>query len=165
MRHRVVTKKLNRDAPHRKALLRNMASSMILNDKIDTTLAKAKYLRPYIERLITKAKANKDHTAIAYAQNKLFSEDAVRKLFSDISVRFATRNGGYTRIVRTGNRAGDNGLTARIEFVEKKAEDKTKAKKASKTKKETEEVKTVKEPKEVKEPKAAKEVKTEKESN
>lgn len=118
MRHRVVGKKLNRDAGHRKALVRNLADSLIIHKKIETTVAKAKFLRPYIERLITRAKKSNDFNTVKYMRTKLISEDAIRTLLTEVAPKFSNRNGGYTRIKRTGNRVGDQAETAKIEFTE-----------------------------------------------
>lgn len=118
MRHRVVGKKLNRDMDHRKALLKNLAESLIKNSKIETTVAKAKFLRPYIERLVTRAKKSQDFNTVKYMRTKLITEDSIRMLIKDIAPKFNTRNGGYTRIKRTRNRAGDQAEMARIEFVD-----------------------------------------------
>jgi len=133
MRHRVVTKKLNRDASHRKALLRNLSDSLLVKGKVETTLAKAKYVRPYVERLITTAIKNNNFNAMKAVKNKLYLESTVKKLFEDIALKLKNKNGGYTRIVRTRNRDGDNAEMARIELILPKE---TKAVKKS-TKKET----------------------------
>jgi len=129
MRHRVATKTLSRTSAHRKALVKNLSAALIEHEKIETTLAKAKFLRPYVERLITRAK-NTDQTSkiekfntIKYLRTKLTSEDAIRKLVGELGPRFGKRNGGYTRITRTRNRLGDNTMMARIEFVESPKKD------------------------------------------
>ncbi len=143
MIHRVKEKKLGRDAAHRKALIKNLSTSLVMHKKIETTLAKAKYLRPFIEKLITKAKQSQDFTAVKYAKNKLTTNDAVNALFKEVVPLFEKRQGGYTRIVKLPERVGDNAKMARIEFVI----DKT-AKVEPAKKKETTKAKKVKEVKE-----------------
>lgn len=118
MRHRVQKKKMNRDSDHRKALQRNLARSLILNGSIETTLAKAKYVRPFVEKLVTKAKQGNDVLTRGRVNEKLDSSDALRVLFTDIVHRFEGRSGGYTRIVKLGFRSGDRAPVARIEWVE-----------------------------------------------
>src|SRR6478735_12581166 len=105
MRHGKKINHLGRTSAHRKAMLSNMASSLILNKRITTTVAKAKALRKYVEPLITKAKDDTTHSrriVFSYLQNK----DSVSTLFSDVVVKISSRPGGYTRILRTGNRLG-----------------------------------------------------------
>jgi large subunit ribosomal protein L17 len=117
MRHRVVGKKLNRDKDHREALLKNLASSLIMNGKIETTLVKAKFVKPFIEKLITKAKVN-TFNSLRLLKSRLGNEEAIRKLVSEVAPTFKERNGGYTRIQRSGKiRKGDNSELAIIEFV------------------------------------------------
>ncbi|HLD50790.1 50S ribosomal protein L17 [candidate division WWE3 bacterium RIFOXYC1_FULL_40_10] len=123
MRHRIVGKKLGRDDDHRKALLRNLAGQVIDKEEAETTLAKAKYLRPYLERLITRAiKASKaddsvvKYNAVKYLKGKIYPQDSVKKLFDSILPRFMNVPGGYTKVTRTRNRDGDGALMARIEF-------------------------------------------------
>ena len=118
MRHGKIKTRLNRTSSHRAALLRNMASSLIEFEKIETTLPKAKVLRSYIERLITLGKS--DTTArrrIAFS--RLRSKNATTKLFKDLGPRFLDRPGGYVRIVKTGYRAGDASPLGLIEFIPK----------------------------------------------
>lgn len=117
MRHGKKLRKLNRTASHRQATLRNMADALIKHEKIVTTLPKAKTLRPYVERLITLGKRGDLH-ARRTAASKLYDKSAVVKLFKTLGVRFANRNGGYTRIVKAGFRRGDNAPRAVIAFVE-----------------------------------------------
>ncbi len=138
MRHRVVTKTLGRDSAHRKALLRNLSDSLVMHESVTTTLAKAKYVRPYIEKLISKAKKGSDFVTVKYVRNRLVTEKAARKLFEKVAPLFAKRPGGYTRIVKTGTRDGDNSLMARIEFVERIPAPAKPEKKKVKTKKEDE---------------------------
>ena len=136
MRHRVVKKKLNRDMDHRKSLALNLSSQIIENGKINTTLAKAKYVKPKIEKMITKAvKAHKSDdkifkfNTVKALRKSLRSEEIVKKLMEEIAPKFAERAGGYTKIIKTGNRGGDNSPTARIELVSGLEETKEKLKK------------------------------------
>lgn len=117
MRHGKKVNHLGRTASHRKAMLSNMASSLIEHKRIYTTLAKAKALRQYIEPLITKSKNDDIHSrrsVFSYLQNKL----VVSKLFGEISQKIGERPGGYTRIIKTGFRAGDSADIAMIELVD-----------------------------------------------
>lgn len=117
MRHGKKLNHLGRTAPHRKALMANMASSLIKNKRITTTVAKAKALRMYVEPLITKSKDNSVHshrTVFAYLKDK----HAVHELFTVVSEKIASRPGGYTRILKLGNRMGDNADMAMIELVD-----------------------------------------------
>ncbi len=150
MRHRKRFNHLGRKAAHRKAMLSNMASSLILHKRISTTTAKAKALRMYVEPLITKGKEDTTHSrrvVFSYLKQK----EAVTELFREVAAKVATRNGGYTRILKTGNRLGDNAEMCIIELVdfnetyvtEKKAEAKktTRRRKSTKKAEETTEVK------------------------
>lgn len=126
MRHRVVRKRLNRDMDHRKSLLLNLSKELIKNEKIETTLVKAKYLQSHIEKLITKAKeaSQTDNKVRSYNIVKLLkaelrSDEEIRKLVSEIAPRYAGINGGYTKIVRTRFRDGDKALMARMELTKK----------------------------------------------
>ena len=117
MRHGKKVNHLSRTTPHRKAMLSNMASSLILHKRIETTVAKAKALRKYVEPLLTKAKSDTTHSrrvVFSYLQNK----DSVQVLFNEIADRIAARPGGYTRIIKTGNRLGDNADMCFIELVD-----------------------------------------------
>ena len=117
MRHQKKINHLGRTSSHRKAMLSNMAASLILHKRITTTLAKAKALRTYIEPLITKSKDDSTHSrrvVFSYLQNKL----AVTELFREVSKKIAERPGGYTRILKTGYRAGDNADMCIIELVD-----------------------------------------------
>ncbi len=117
MRHGNKVNHLGRKSDHRKAMLSNMANSLIEHKRINTTVAKAKALRGYVEPLITKSKTDSTHsrrTVFSYLKNK----DAVSSLFRDIAPKVATRNGGYTRIIRTGFRLGDNAEMCMIELVD-----------------------------------------------
>ena len=117
MRHGKKVNHLSRKKGHRRSLLSNMACSLIEHKSISTTLAKAKALRVYVEPLLTKSKTDSTHsrrTVFSYLQNK----DVVSELFRDVAPKIATRNGGYTRIIRTGYRLGDNAEMCMIELVD-----------------------------------------------
>jgi len=117
MRHNKKFNHLSRTSAHRKAMLSNMASSLIESKRISTTLAKAKALRSYVEPLITKAKNDTTHSrrvVFTHLQNK----EAVSELFREVAAKVADRPGGYTRILRTGNRLGDNAEMCIIELVD-----------------------------------------------
>ncbi len=117
MRHRRKFNHLSRTSAHRKAMLSNMATSLILHKRITTTVAKAKALRSYVEPLITRSKEDTTHSrrmVFSYLQSK----EAVNELFREISVKIADRPGGYTRIIKMGNRVGDNADMALIELVD-----------------------------------------------
>ncbi|MCF8378169.1 MAG: 50S ribosomal protein L17 [Bacteroidales bacterium] len=117
MRHRRKINHLSRKSAHRKAMLANMATSLILHKRIHTTLAKAKALRSYVEPIITKSKEDTTHSrrvVFGYLQSK----QAVTELFRDISVKVADRPGGYTRIIKTGTRLGDNAEMCMMELVD-----------------------------------------------
>jgi len=117
MRHGKKINHLSRTDSHRRAMLANMASSLILHKRITTTLAKAKALRVYVEPIITKSKDDTTHsrrTVFSYLQNK----EVVSILFRDIAAKVANRPGGYTRILKMGNRLGDNASMALIELVD-----------------------------------------------
>jgi large subunit ribosomal protein L17 len=117
MRHRKKNNHLGRTSSHRKAMLSNMAASLILHKRISTTTAKAKALRIYVEPLITKAKEDTTHSRrIVFSQ--LQNKEAVTELFREIAQKIADRPGGYTRILKTGNRLGDNADMCIIELVD-----------------------------------------------
>jgi large subunit ribosomal protein L17 len=116
MRHQAKGRQLSRTSEHRRALLRNMATSLFLHERIETTVAKAKELRPYAERLITLARRGDLH-ARRLAARRLREREAVTRLFKDIGPRFAARPGGYTRILKLGHRPGDGAEVARIELL------------------------------------------------
>ena len=116
MRHRKKKVTLDRKAGPRAALLKNLATQLILYEKVATTEAKAKALRPYVERLITKGKKN-TLAARRDLMKVITIESAVKKVLDELSPRYATRPGGYTRITKLGVRAGDAARVARIEFV------------------------------------------------
>jgi large subunit ribosomal protein L17 len=117
MRHLKKTKKLGRTASHRKAMLANMASSLIKHERIQTTDAKAKALRPFIERLITLGKRGDLH-ARRLANSRLRDREATQKLFNEIAGRMEERPGGYTRIIKLSRRKGDNAPLSLIELVD-----------------------------------------------
>lgn len=120
MRHGVGGRKLNRTASHRKAMLANMASALIKHEQIITTLPKAKELRPYVEKLVTKGKQATLHARRqVLAQLPDTDQPQVEKLFATLAPRYAERHGGYTRIMRAGFRYGDNAALAVIEFVDR----------------------------------------------
>jgi large subunit ribosomal protein L17 len=128
MNHRQSLKKLNRNAEHRRALLRNMATSLVLHGKIETTLPKAKALKRVADKLITLGKKDSLHArrqALAFLQplnrhaaGNAKKTTAMHTLFTELAPRFAERNGGYTRVIRTRRRSGDNTQLALIMFVE-----------------------------------------------
>lgn len=117
MRHRKVGRKLNRTPAHRKSMFANMATSLFEHERIQTTTPKAKELRIVAERLITLAKRGDLH-ARRLAAKTVRNDDVLRKLFSDLAERFKDRPGGYTRIVKIGNRRGDNAPICFIELVD-----------------------------------------------
>ncbi|MFZ5553658.1 MAG: 50S ribosomal protein L17 [Bacteroidota bacterium] len=141
MRHGKKVNHLGRTSSHRKALLSNLASSLFVHKRINTTVAKAKELKKYVEPLITKSKNDTTHNrrvVFSYLKNKT----AVATLFRDISPKVAERNGGYTRIIRTGARLGDNAEMCMMELVDfnelllgAKGEKKTKTTRRGRTKK------------------------------
>lgn len=164
MRHSKVINHLGRTSSHRKAMLANMATSLILHKRITTTTAKAKALRTYVEPLITKSKEDSTHSrrvVFSYLKDK----DAVSELFREISPKIAERPGGYTRILKTGKRLGDNADMCIIELVDYNeamlggGETKTRTTRRRRSKKKEDTVEAVKAPKA---PKAEKEVTTEK---
>lgn len=117
MRHHVRTRTLHRDKRQRTALLRSLARSLVLKEGITTTVAKAKELRPYIERLITQSKKNTLSSRRATARTLGNALDVVKKLHDTIAPRFAERAGGYTRIIRLGRVGTRVGEAARIELL------------------------------------------------
>jgi len=116
MRHRNAGFKLQRNTSHRRALLRNLATSLILEERIETTVTKAKALRPTVEKLITLGKRGDLH-ARKQAAAYLMTRASVERLFKTVAPRFGDRNGGYTRIILTGFRSGDGGAKAVIELL------------------------------------------------
>ncbi len=117
MRHGRKINHLGRTASHRKAMLSNMASSLIIHKRITTTVAKAKALKKYVEPLLTKSKVDSTHSrriVFSYLQNK----DSVKILFDEVAQKIANRPGGYTRIIKLGNRLGDNAEMCMMELVD-----------------------------------------------
>jgi len=117
MRHGKKINHLGRTSAHRKSMLSNMASSLILHKRVSTTIAKAKALRKYVEPLLTKSKSDTTHSRrmiFSYLQNK----ESLKELFDQVSGKIANRPGGYTRILKTGNRLGDNADMCIIELVD-----------------------------------------------
>jgi large subunit ribosomal protein L17 len=117
MRHGKKINHLGRTSAHRKAMLANMATSLIIHKRVTTTVAKAKALRKYVEPLITKSKNDTTHSrrmVFSYLQDK----DSVKELFGEVAGKIANRPGGYTRILKTGNRLGDNADMCIIELVD-----------------------------------------------
>lgn len=147
MRHRNAGWKLGRNTTHRRALLRNLTTSVILNERVETTVQKAKAVRPWVERMITLGKRDSLH-ARRQAASYLLQPAAVQKLFATIGPRFGDRNGGYTRIIKTGWRQGDGADLAILELlgselsVKKAERAKVDAEKAKKKKKKEDEAKT-----------------------
>src|SRR6478735_5750685 len=125
MRHRNAHRKLGRVSEHRTALLRNQAEALLAHEKIETTVPKAKELRPYVERLITIAKRGvraNDPKGVSLSARRMVmrdvhNEDVVTKLFDSLAPRFAERPGGYTRILKLGHRRGDAAEVAQIELI------------------------------------------------
>lgn len=116
MRHRNAGYKLGRNTSHRRALLRNLATSVLIEDRVETTVAKAKAVRPHVEKMITLGKRGDLHArrqALAFLQ----TDNAVKRLFDTVAPRYGDRNGGYLRIVRTGFQKGDGAETAFIELL------------------------------------------------
>ena len=116
MRHRKKGRTLGRKRAPRKALMRSLATNFVLYEKINTTVAKAKEMRPIVEKLITISKDGSLHSRRQLVKF-LYTENAVKKMMEEIGPRYKERNGGYTRIVKTGTRQGDGAPTARIELI------------------------------------------------
>ncbi|QNJ98061.1 50S ribosomal protein L17 [Constantimarinum furrinae] len=117
MRHGKKTNHLGRKTAHRKAMLANMACSLIEHKRINTTVAKAKALKNFVEPMITKSKEDTTHNR-RIVMSRLRQKDAVTELFRDVAVKVGDRPGGYTRIIKLGNRLGDNADMAMIELVD-----------------------------------------------
>ncbi|HEY5459764.1 MAG TPA: 50S ribosomal protein L17 [Sphingomicrobium sp.] len=118
MRHRVAGRKLQRTSAHRAAMFRNMAAALIKHEQITTTTAKAKELRPYVEKLVTLAKkGGLSNRRLAHA--RLMDDAQLVKLFDVIGPRYADRSGGYTRVIKAGIRSSDAAAIAIIEFVDR----------------------------------------------
>lgn len=118
MRHGKAGRKLNKTSSHRKAMFANMAASLIVHEQITTTVPKAKEIRPFVEKLVTLAKKG-DLSSRRRAISITRDQESVRKLFDTIATRYASRNGGYVRIMRAGYRHGDNAPMAVVEFVDR----------------------------------------------
>ena len=118
MRHRVGGRKLQRTSSHRAALFRNMSAALIKHEQITTTVAKAKELRPYVEKLVTLAKKG-GLSNRRLAHSRMLDDTQLRKLFDVIGPRYAERAGGYTRVIKAGIRASDAASMAIIEFVDR----------------------------------------------
>ena len=129
MRHQKTGRKLSRRKEHRKALLSNLAASLIIHGRIKTTDAKAKEVRPFVERLVTFAKRGDLH-ARRIVLSRLRDAIATKKLFDEIGPQFTSRFGGYTRIIKLGFRPGDNSPVSLIEFVSEEETKKAPTKKA-----------------------------------
>ena len=125
MKHNIKNKKLNRTSSHRKALLMNLSNSLIKHEQITTTLVKAKELRPFVEKILTMAKKT-DLMSRRRVISVLQDKKMTKKIFDTLAPRYKDRNGGYTRIIKLGNRFGDNAPTAVIEFVDRDIEAKGK---------------------------------------
>ncbi len=121
MRHRLKGRKLNRTSSHRSLMFKNLAAALIKHEQICTTLPKAKELRPIVEKIITLGKKGTLH-ARRQAISKLPRDMRLEKLFNDFSIRYKDRNGGYTRIIKTGYRYGDSAPLAIIELVDRNPE-------------------------------------------
>ena len=149
MRHRNAGFKLGRNTSHRRALLRNLVTSVILEDRVETTLTKAKAVRPLVEKMITLGK-NGDLHSRRQALSFLMTDASVERLFDTVAERYKDRQGGYLRIVRTGFRKGDGGEKAFIELLgaekqldaKRQKRDEIKAKKRADLEKQMEEAKT-----------------------
>lgn len=115
MNHKVKGRSFKRDSAQKKALMKSLAESIIMQEKIQTTTAKAKELAPYIERLITRAK--KQDLLAAKIVHGILSDESAKKLLNDIAKRYEGRNGGYTRIIKVGQRKGDAAKVSIIELV------------------------------------------------
>ncbi len=116
MRHRKAGYRLQRDVSARRALLRNLVTSVVMDERIETTITKAKAAKPIVEKMITLAKEGTLHSR-RQAASYLMTPESVKKLFDKLGPRFGQRNGGYTRIIRVGFRQGDGAETALLELV------------------------------------------------
>ena len=167
MRHGKKFNHLGRKAAHRKAMLSNMANSVIEHKRINTTVAKAKALKKYVEPLITKAKTDSTHSrrvVFSYLKQK----EAIKELFGSVATKIGDRPGGYTRIIKTGNRMGDNAEMCMIELVDYnevynngKETKKTKTRRRKKSSAKVEETPVVEEAQVVEETPAVEEAKSE----
>ena len=121
MKHNISNRKLNRTSSHRKSLLMNLSNALIKHEQITTTLIKAKELRPFVEKVVTLGKKG-DLKSKQKARSILQDDKMTKKIFATLAERYKKRNGGYTRIIKIGNRYGDNASTAIIEFVDRDEE-------------------------------------------
>lgn len=128
MRHQRTNRKLGMKTPHRLSVLRNMATSLVIHERVRTTVTRAKELRKVVDKMITYGKQG-DLNARRQAARFIRGNEAVQKLFSELGPRYKERPGGYTRIIRVGNRQGDNAPMVIIELVEAEMPQRTKAKK------------------------------------
>ncbi|MBN1426400.1 50S ribosomal protein L17 [Candidatus Fermentibacteria bacterium] len=119
MRHRKTGRKLGRTAAHRRALKRHLAEALFRHERITTTLAKAKEMRPYVEHLISLSRNDTVHARRIFGRD-IQDRELIRQVFSQIGPRFVSRPGGYTRVIRLGTRTGDGAQMAILELVEKK---------------------------------------------
>ena len=117
MSNQIKHRKLNRTKAHRAALLRNLTISLVEHGSIKTTLPKAKEVQSYVEKLVTKSKVN-DFNTVRYLKSKINNKEAVKKLLQSIGPKNKDRPGGYTRVIKSGFRAGDNAPMAVIQFVD-----------------------------------------------
>tara|TARA_Y200000002_G_scaffold136710_1_gene112694 strand:- start:297 stop:734 length:438 start_codon:yes stop_codon:yes gene_type:complete len=118
MKHNIKNKKLNKTSSHRKAMFMNMSNALIKHEQITTTLAKAKELRRFVEKIVTLGKKG-DLLSRRKAVSILQDQKMSKKVFDVLALRYKTRSGGYTRIIKLGNRYGDNAPTAVIEFIDR----------------------------------------------
>jgi len=158
MRHRNAGFKLGRNTSHRRALLRSLVTSVIVEDRVETTVAKAKAVRPHVEKMITLGKKGDLHSR-RQALSFLQTDTAVSRLFETVAPRYGDRQGGYLRIVRTGFRKGDGGEKAFIELLgaEQQLEAKAKKREEHKAKKRAELEKQLEEAKKEEEPQGGEE--------
>jgi large subunit ribosomal protein L17 len=149
MRHRNAGFKLGRNTSHRRALLRNLTTSVLMEDRVETTVTKAKAVRPHVEKMITLGKKGDVHSR-RQALSFLMTDKAVTRLFDTVAPRYGDRQGGYLRIIRTGFRQGDGGEKAFIELLgaekqldaKRQKREEIKAKKRAELEKQMEEAKT-----------------------
>jgi large subunit ribosomal protein L17 len=157
MRHRRAGWKLGRNTEHRRALLRNLVTSLIVEERIETTITKAKAMRPHVEKMITLGKRG-DVAARRQAASYLMTREAVSKLFDTISPRYGDREGGYLRIIQSGFRKGDGGAIAFVELLgSEKTLDEKRQKRAEIRAKRAEETRKAMEAAEAEKPPAAEE--------
>ena len=118
MRHQYAKARLNRTKAHKLALFRNLATALVRHERIKTTLVKAKVLRSFVEKLVTKAKRGDLH-ARRLAARDIHDHEMLRKLFGELAERYHARSGGYTRLLKLANRSGDNSKIALVELVDR----------------------------------------------